>query len=128
MFWNDLGRISALVSHAHSLLANDDDALTADKAMNLLKNSILVLQQIDPNSNGDNDNDFTYLYEEEDDPEIFFIPYIWDVVSSVVTPGFIEWDKSCINIISTETEVENDSVEFTSNSVSSDSISTCDAV
>lgn len=91
--------------------------------MEILQISIPVFQQIDPvPSIESTDEDFTYLYEEEDDPEIFFVPYVWDVVSSVVTPGFIDWERYRINITSTEIEPEHILTEHATTSISSDSL------
>lgn len=44
--------------------------------------------------------DFKFTYEEESDPEIFFIPYVWEVIVSTVTSSSIEWDKIDIKVFS----------------------------
>jgi hypothetical protein len=40
--------------------------------------------------------EFTFTYEEEADPEIFFVPYVWEVIVCVVSSSSIEWDKNRI--------------------------------
>eukprot|EP00536_Pseudo-nitzschia_multiseries_P009524 jgi/Psemu1/306584/fgenesh1_kg.267_\ len=42
------------------------------------------------------EEDFTYSYEEEADPEVFFVPYVWDLIVSVVTASTVEWKKDDI--------------------------------
>jgi len=44
------------------------------------------------------EEEFTFLYEEEADPEVFFVPYIWDLIVSVVTAGTMEWKKDDIKV------------------------------
>ena len=60
-------------------------------------------------------SDFTFTYEEEADPELFFVLYIWEVVSCVVTSSFIEWNKHHVRIYSMNDEytVDEDSQEGT---------------
>jgi len=36
---------------------------------------------------------FTFTYEEEADPETFFVPYIWEVIVCVATSSVLEWSK-----------------------------------
>ena len=42
--------------------------------------------------------DFTFTYEEEADPEIFFVPYVWEVIVCAVTSTSIEWNKGRIQV------------------------------
>lgn len=73
--------------------------------------------------NDDNDNDmgnsnasmsyntatneeFTFSYEEEADPEVFFVPYIWDIIVSVVTASTMEWKKDDIEVFPLLDEVD----------------------
>uniref|UniRef100_A0A7S3QAK0 Dymeclin n=2 Tax=Chaetoceros debilis TaxID=122233 RepID=A0A7S3QAK0_9STRA len=42
--------------------------------------------------------DFKFTYEEEGDPETFFVPYIWDVIVSTVTSNTLEWDRMNIEV------------------------------
>ena len=100
----ELGKIPALVSHANSLLSENNVVRSAEQAMSFLQKNIISLKAIEPspfqsglssgNNDEEDDEDFTYEYEEEEDPEIFFLPYVWEVVSCVVTVGAMDWDKS----------------------------------
>jgi len=58
----------------------------------------------------DDDDVATFSYEEEADPEVFFVPYVWDLIVSVVTAGTMEWKKDDIQVFSLldEVEVEED--------------------
>lgn len=42
--------------------------------------------------------DFRFTYEEEADPEIFFVPYLWEIVVSCVSASTIEWHKKRIKV------------------------------
>lgn len=42
--------------------------------------------------------DFKFTYEEESDPEIFFIPYVWEVIVCTITSSSLEWDKEHIQV------------------------------
>jgi len=42
--------------------------------------------------------DFTFTYEEEADPEIFFAPYVWEVIVCALTSASIEWNKNLIQV------------------------------
>ena len=44
------------------------------------------------------EDDFTFTYEEEADPEIFFVPYVWEIIVCVMTSATMEWDKSRIQV------------------------------
>eukprot|EP00979_Chaetoceros_neogracilis_P003148 scaffold535_cov225-Chaetoceros_neogracile.AAC.5 len=37
--------------------------------------------------------DFKFTYEEESDPETFFIPYVWEAIVCTVTASSLEWDR-----------------------------------
>ena len=44
--------------------------------------------------------DFTFTYEEEADPEIFFVPYVWEVIVCAVTGGAVPWNGTKIELVS----------------------------
>lgn len=52
------------------------------------------------------EEEFTFLYEEEADPEVFFVPYLWDLIVCVVTASAIEWKKDDIKAFALLDEVE----------------------
>lgn len=65
--------------------------------------------------------DFTFTYEEEEDPEIFFVPYIWEIIVCVITSSNIEWNKKCIKVFPMMNQQEKEEngtmkVEDTNNS------------
>ena len=41
---------------------------------------------------------FSFTYEEEADPETFFVPYVWEVIVCCATASSIEWAKSEIRV------------------------------
>ena len=49
-------------------------------------------------SDGDPSEDFMFTYEEEHDPEVFFVPYLWEVIVCTVTSGLIGWRKKNIQV------------------------------
>ena len=56
------------------------------------------------------EDDFTFTYEEEADPEIFFVPYVWEVIVCVITSATMEWEKSRIKVFPL-LEVDDDTAE-----------------
>jgi hypothetical protein len=52
------------------------------------------------------EEEFTFLYEEEADPEVFFVPYIWDLIVCAVTAGAMEWKKDDIKAFALLDEVD----------------------
>jgi hypothetical protein len=60
--------------------------------------------------------EFTFTYEEEADPEVFFVPYIWEIIVCVLTSSTIEWDRNRIQVFplldgEDGDDVDNDNVE-----------------
>jgi hypothetical protein len=41
---------------------------------------------------------FMFTYEEESDPESFFVPYIWEVIVCVATASLMDWNKAGIRV------------------------------
>jgi len=121
----EIGCISAVISKADSLIQESGEARTAQKAFTLLEQSIDQLKaaalpghlsrdrskEISSPSHDtgvEDSSDFTFTYEEEVDPEIFFIPYLWEVVVCVVAAGSIDWDANRIQVFPLlETEPES---------------------
>ena len=48
----------------------------------------------------DKPSDFVFSYEEEADPELFFVPYVWEIIVGAVTSGSIEWHIHSIQVFS----------------------------
>lgn len=75
----------------HYSISHDDDG--HDDGGGFTSNDISQMSCI-----ATTEKEFTYLYEEESDPEVFFVPYIWDLLVSVVTAGTMEWKKDEIKV------------------------------
>ena len=58
------------------------------------------------NSNNVN-GDFTFIYEEDVHPEVFFVPYIWEVIVKVVTHNLLEWNSDKISLLEGDTTSSN---------------------
>lgn len=111
-----------MIKKADTLIANAS-ARTSEKALEVLQQSIHVLKGSKSSSSSSSGKissgasvtddstistassstisgmeDFRFTYEEEADPEIFFIPYLWDVVVSCVSASTIEWHKKKIKV------------------------------
>jgi len=70
----------------HQAAGDDKDGDVASKNISLMSSSTAT------------EEEFTFLYEEEADPEVFFVPYIWDLIVSVVTAGIMEWKTDDIKV------------------------------
>lgn len=86
-----------------------NNARTAQKALKALSDHMhLILDAVKENTTPGRNNksldyqspedDFTFTYEEETDPEIFFVPYVWEVIVCVMTSATMEWDKRRIQV------------------------------
>jgi hypothetical protein len=107
------------VTQKASALIQEEGARTAPKAlkvleekMNDLKEAARVADMKSPSKrkkhSSPSDEDFTFSYEEEVDPEIFFVPYLWEVIVCVVTSGTMDWKKDDIQAFALLDEVEED--------------------
>lgn len=100
--WNDkdlypsklTNRIQSVVQEA-SRIVQHEGARTAAKALNILEDEVERLQEVSEKKRNKK-SEFTFAYEEEADPEIFFVPYVWETMVSVVTSSTIEWKKDRI--------------------------------
>jgi hypothetical protein len=98
-----------------------NNARTAQKALKALSDHIHQLVDVvkESSTNGrsiksmdyqSTEDDFTFTYEEEADPEIFFVPYVWEVIVCVMTSATMEWEKSRIKVFPL-LEVDDDTAE-----------------
>jgi hypothetical protein len=92
---SDLKLVDNIIRAADKMIHDDGDARTAQKALKLLSDNVEKLQKA---SEKKQEADFTFSYEEEADPEIFFVPYIWEVIVCVVTASSIDWDTNRIQV------------------------------
>jgi hypothetical protein len=82
------------VTLAASSLIQEEGARSAPKALKVLEGQIDRLQKsAEKKKKKEQLDDFTFTYEEEADPEIFFVPYVWETIVCVVTSSTIEWKK-----------------------------------
>jgi hypothetical protein len=93
---SELACIQTCIRSAVSLIEGDGDARTAPKVMQVLEANRTFLQEAMTAHIRDDLSDFTFTYEEEADPEIFFIPYVWEVIVCTVTASSIEWETNKI--------------------------------
>jgi hypothetical protein len=92
-----LERIQSVISEASKII-QDEGARTASKALSVLEGRVEHLQKIaEATKRKKESEDIVFTYEEEVDPEIFFVPYVWETIVSVVTSGTIEWKKDDIH-------------------------------
>ena len=118
---SDFTLIQKVTTEAVRIIDQDgNNARTAQKALKALNDHMhLILDVVkDRSMTGRNnksleyqstEDDFTFTYEEETDPEIFFVPYVWELIVCVLTSASMEWDKSRIKVFPLlEMEEEND--------------------
>jgi hypothetical protein len=100
---SEIIRIQKVTSAAARIIENDGNARTAPKALKILNDNLQQIQDAVKEStmgrkSEQQPEDFTFSYEEEADPEIFFVPYVWEVIVCVITSASIEWDKNRIRV------------------------------
>jgi hypothetical protein len=84
---------------AARIIEQHGDSRTAAKALKVLADKSSNLKEIAAESRRKSDTeDFTFTYEEEADPEVFFVPYLWEVIVCVVTSSTLEWNKERIQV------------------------------
>lgn len=89
-------RILSITQTASSII-QEEGARSAPKALRLLEMQIDTLKSAAEKKRRKEQDDFTFNYEEEADPEVFFVPYVWEVIVCVVTSSTIEWKKDDIH-------------------------------
>ena len=107
----DLIRLDKIIKLSSKIVHEDGDARTAPRAFKALETNMEKLKAVCDSSL---EADFTFSYEEEADPEVFFVPYIWEVVVCVVTASTIDWDTDRIQVFPLLDDLDediNDSVE-----------------
>ena len=105
---------------ASRAIEKDSNARTATRALKVLSENLQTVRNavVENNKRRSEPEDFAFTYEEEADPEIFFVPYVWEVIVCVLTSTSIEWNKGQIRVFPLldeepeEEETENGSGEF----------------
>jgi hypothetical protein len=94
-------RIQFIIQTAASMI-QEEGARTAPKALKVLEGQIDRLQKAAAaeKKRKHQVDDFTFTYEEEADPEVFFVPYVWETIVCVVTSSTVEWRKDDIRVFS----------------------------
>lgn len=88
-----------MIDAASAAIELEGDGRTAAKALKVLMEHIESIQKVvTEKRRRAGEEDFTFSYEEEADPEIFFVPYLWEVVVCVVTASSVEWNKDKIQV------------------------------
>ncbi len=92
--------MESVILTASIVIQEDGNTRNATKALHVLEAKIDRLREAvtDERRRKHPQEDFTFTYEEEADPEIFFVPYVWDVIVCAVTASSIEWDRSQIRV------------------------------
>lgn len=121
----DIEKISTMIKKADAIIS-DASARTSEKSMEALQQSIHILKGSKSSSGKSSSNnrtlsssasitddstisttssstvsgmeDFRFTYEEEADPEIFFVPYVWEIICSCVSASTLEWNKRRIKV------------------------------
>jgi hypothetical protein len=120
---SEIGRIQSVITAAAAVIEENGDARTAAKALKVLADNMDRIREavVERRKRPENE-DFTFTYEEEADvsppfcscscsclwcfnlcrlrsqPEIFFVPYVWEVIVCVVTSSSVAWDKNRIQV------------------------------
>lgn len=105
---SELSRLLTVIKTAAEIVQEHGGVRTAPKAFHILEDAIDRLQKAAAQSEKKQREDFTFTYEEEADPEIFFLPYVWEVVVSVVTAGTMDWDTNRIQAFALLEEIEGE--------------------
>lgn len=95
---SEYSRIVKVVDAAAQTIAKGGEVRTAARALKLLLEHVEELRKVVSEQRSKRDDDYTYTYEEEADPEIFFVPYVWEVIVCAVTSTGIEWHKDRIQV------------------------------
>jgi hypothetical protein len=96
---SETARIQSVITAAAAVIEEHGDARTAAKALKVLSDNMdRIREAVADRRKRPENEDFTFTYEEEADPEIFFVPYVWEVIVCVVTSSSVAWDKNQIQI------------------------------
>ena len=112
----DVAPISAITERANAVVEENGDGKSADLTMEVLKQHVSKLKAYynpdglvsDADSVASDASDLgnlTFTYEEEADPEVFFVPYVWDVTVGTLTTTTMEWSRNKIRVFPLNEEV-----------------------
>lgn len=97
---SEISRIHSVIKTSSKIIESQSNARTAAKALQVLSENIDSIKEAvaEKKKKHKEKEDFAYTYEEESDPETFFVPYIWEVVVCAVTASSVEWDRNKIQV------------------------------
>ncbi len=87
-----------VVSTASTIIDEGVDTRTAAKALKVLRENVDKLRDAVADEKKRSAAEDLFTYEEEADPEVFFVPYLWEIIVCVVTASSLEWNKESIRI------------------------------
>lgn len=107
--FGDMSSISALIKKANSIIEDNGAGTSADTTLSVLKTHVMELKSYlapdgfasDADSVASDASDLgnmTFTYEEETDPETFFVPYVWDCTVGTLTTTTMEWSRRYIHV------------------------------
>lgn len=98
---SEINRIHSVIKASAKIIESQQgNARTATKALQALTENIDQIEEAvaDKKKKESNKEDFRFTYEEEADPENFFVPYIWEVIVCAVTASSVEWNRDKIQV------------------------------
>jgi Dyggve-Melchior-Clausen syndrome protein len=97
---SEITRIYNVIKTAANIIESQFNARTASKALQILTENMDQMREAvtEKKKKTAEKEDFQFTYEEEADPEVFFVPYIWEVVVCAVTASTVEWEKNKIQV------------------------------
>lgn len=118
---SDLTPIVDLIQKANSIIERHGSGRSAAEAQQTLKMHAEELKSDETrgrtssadsiSSEATDLGNLTFTYEEEADPEVFFVPYLWDVIVGALTTSTLEWSRDKILVF----PLNEDTVSFTQN-------------
>jgi hypothetical protein len=105
---SEVDRVDRVIEAASAVIEEQGGAArAAAKALKALSDNMDRIQQAVAEPTGgkrssaskrDAADAFMFTYEEESDPESFFVPYVWEVVVCVATASLMDWNKAGIRV------------------------------
>mmetsp|Transcript_5579 Transcript_5579/g.12706 ORF Transcript_5579/g.12706 Transcript_5579/m.12706 type:complete len:792 (-) Transcript_5579:62-2437(-) len=105
----DMSSITELIKKANMIIQEKGEGMSAEQTLGVLKMNVKELKAYDTPDGLVSDSDsvasdmsdlgnLTFTYEEEADPEVFFVPYVWDVIVGTLTTTTMEWSRNKIQV------------------------------
>ena len=97
---SEITRVYTVIKTASKIIESQFNARTATKALHILTENMDQLREAvaEKKKKSSEKEDFQFTYEEEADPEVFFVPYIWEVIVCTITASSVEWEKDKIQV------------------------------